>query len=54
LNEEYQKLVMKSPEGKPSMLMGFIQKQTGPLMDKVNQFSGESKHGQICRARRSS
>ena len=37
LNEEYQKLVMKSPEGKPSMLMGFIQKQTGPLMDKVNQ-----------------
>ena len=37
LNEEYQKLVMKSPEGKPSMLMAFIQKQTGPLMDKVNQ-----------------
>lgn len=37
LNEEYQQLVMKSPEGKPSMLMSFIQKQTGPLMDKVNQ-----------------
>ena len=37
LNEEYQQLVMKSPEGKPSMLMGFVQRQTGPLMDKVNQ-----------------
>ena len=37
LNEQYQQWVMKSPEGKPSMLMSFIQKQTGPLMDKVNQ-----------------
>jgi predicted PurR-regulated permease PerM len=37
LNEEYQQLVMKSPEGKPSMLMSFVQRQTGPLMDKVNQ-----------------
>src|SRR5215472_12526572 len=37
LNEKYQELVTKSPEGKPSVLMSFIQKQTGPLMDKVNQ-----------------
>jgi predicted PurR-regulated permease PerM len=37
LNDEYQQLVMKSPEGKPSMLMSFVQRQTGPLMDKVNQ-----------------
>jgi len=37
LNEKYQQLVTKSPEGKPSVLVGFIQKQTGPLMDKVNQ-----------------
>jgi predicted PurR-regulated permease PerM len=37
LNEEYQQLVMKSPEGKPSILMSFVQRQTGPLMDKVNQ-----------------
>jgi predicted PurR-regulated permease PerM len=37
LNEKYQELVTKSPEGKPSVLVSFIQKQTGPLMDKVNQ-----------------
>jgi predicted PurR-regulated permease PerM len=37
LNEKYQQLVTKSPEGKPTMLVSFIQKQTGPLMDKVNQ-----------------
>jgi predicted PurR-regulated permease PerM len=37
LNEKYQELVTKSPEGKPSVLVSFIQKQTGPLMDKINQ-----------------
>jgi predicted PurR-regulated permease PerM len=37
LNEKYQQLVTKSPEGKPSMLVSFIQKQIDPLMDKVNQ-----------------
>ena len=37
LNEKYQQLVMKSPKEKPSMLADFIQKQTGPLMDKINQ-----------------
>jgi predicted PurR-regulated permease PerM len=37
LNEKYQQLVTESPEGKPSVLVSFIQKQTGPLMDKVNQ-----------------
>jgi predicted PurR-regulated permease PerM len=37
LNEKYQELVTKSPEGKPNVLVSFIQKQTGPLMDKVNQ-----------------
>ena len=37
LNEKYQQLVTKSPEGKPSMLVSFIQKQTDPLMDEVNQ-----------------
>jgi predicted PurR-regulated permease PerM len=37
LNEKYQQLVTKSPKENPSMLMSFIQKQTGPLMDKVNQ-----------------
>jgi predicted PurR-regulated permease PerM len=37
LNEKYQQLMTKSPEGKPSMLVSFIQKQTDPLMDKVNQ-----------------
>jgi predicted PurR-regulated permease PerM len=37
LNEKYQQLVTKSPEERPSMLASFIQKQAGPLMDKVNQ-----------------
>ena len=37
LNEKYQELVTKSPEGKPGMLVSFIQKQVDPLMDKVNQ-----------------
>jgi predicted PurR-regulated permease PerM len=37
LNEKYQQLMTKSPEGKPSMLVSFIQKQTDPLMDEVNQ-----------------
>ena len=37
LNEKYEQLVTESPEGKPSVLVSFIQKQTGPLMDKVNQ-----------------
>jgi predicted PurR-regulated permease PerM len=37
LNEKYQQLVAKSPEKKPNMLMSFIEEQTDPLMDKVNQ-----------------
>ena len=37
LNEKYQQLVAKSPEEKPGMLVSFLQKQTGPLLDKVNQ-----------------
>jgi len=37
LNERYQQLVAKSPEGKSSMLVGFIEKELDPLMDKVNE-----------------
>jgi predicted PurR-regulated permease PerM len=37
LNEKYQELVTKSPEGKSSMLVGLIEKQVDPLMDKVNE-----------------
>jgi predicted PurR-regulated permease PerM len=37
LNEKYQQLVTKSPEGKSSMLVGLVEKEVGPLMDKVNQ-----------------
>src|SRR5262245_55269070 len=37
LNEKYQQLVPKSPEGKSSMLVGLIEKEVGPLMDKVNE-----------------
>jgi predicted PurR-regulated permease PerM len=37
LNEKYQQLVATSPDKKPSMLVSFLQKQTGPLLDKINQ-----------------
>jgi predicted PurR-regulated permease PerM len=37
LNEKYQQLVTKSPEGKSSMLVGSIEREVNPLMDKVNE-----------------
>jgi predicted PurR-regulated permease PerM len=37
LNEKYQQLVTKSPEGKSSMLVGSIAREVDPLMDKVNE-----------------
>src|SRR5215471_13722738 len=37
MNEKYQQLVTKSPEGKSGMLVGLIDKEVGPLMDKVNE-----------------
>jgi predicted PurR-regulated permease PerM len=37
LNERYQQLVAKSPEGKSNALAAPIEKELGPLMDKINQ-----------------
>src|SRR5215470_3325836 len=37
LNEKYQQLVAKSSEGKSNTVGQLIEKQFGPLMDKVNQ-----------------
>jgi predicted PurR-regulated permease PerM len=37
LNEKYQQLVTKSPEGNSSMLVGSIAREVDPLMDKVNE-----------------
>jgi predicted PurR-regulated permease PerM len=37
LNEKYQQLLTKSPERKSSMLVGLVQKEVDPLMDKVNE-----------------
>jgi len=37
LNEKYQQLVAKSPEGKSNTVGQIIEKQLGPLMNKVNQ-----------------
>ena len=37
LNERYQQLVAKSPEGKSNAVTPLIEKELGPLMDKVNQ-----------------
>jgi predicted PurR-regulated permease PerM len=37
LNEKYQQLVPKSPEGKSSTIRQIIEKQLGPVMNKVNQ-----------------
>ena len=37
LNEKYQQLVAKSAPGKSNTMVPFIEKQLGPLMDKINQ-----------------
>ncbi len=37
LNERYRQLVAKSPEGKSNAVTPLIEKEVGPLMDKVNQ-----------------
>jgi predicted PurR-regulated permease PerM len=37
LNERYRQLVAKSPEGKSNAVSTLIEKELGPLMDKVNQ-----------------
>jgi predicted PurR-regulated permease PerM len=37
LNEKYRQLVAKSPEGKSNAVSTLIEKELGPLMDKVNQ-----------------
>ncbi|PWT78731.1 MAG: hypothetical protein C5B58_14850 [Acidobacteria bacterium] len=37
LNERYRQLVTKSPEGKSNAVAPLIEKEVGPLMDKVNQ-----------------
>jgi predicted PurR-regulated permease PerM len=37
LNQRYRQLVAKSPEGKSNAVVPLIEKQLGPLMDKVNQ-----------------
>ncbi len=38
LNEKYQQLMAKAPEGKSNTVGQLVEKQLGPLMDKVNQF----------------
>ena len=38
LNEKYQQLVAKSPYGKSNTVGQLVEKQVGPLMDKVNRF----------------
>jgi len=37
LNERYRQLVAKSPDGKSNAVAPLIEKELGPLMDKVNQ-----------------
>lgn len=37
INEKYRQLVTKSPEGKSNAMVPLIEKQLGPLMDKINQ-----------------
>src|SRR5215472_3506111 len=36
LNEKYQQLVTKSPDGKSSTVVALVQSEIDPLMDKVN------------------
>jgi len=37
LNEKYRQLVAKSPEGKSNAVAALLEKELGPLMDKINQ-----------------
>src|SRR5213078_31570 len=37
LNEKYRQLVAKSPEGKTNAVTALLEKELGPLMDKMNQ-----------------
>ena len=37
LNEKYRQLVAKSPEGKSNAVVPLIEKELGPVMDKINQ-----------------
>jgi predicted PurR-regulated permease PerM len=37
LNERYRQLVAKSPEGKSNAVTALLEKELGPLMDRVNQ-----------------
>lgn len=37
INEKYRQLVAKSPDGKSNVFAPLIEKQLGPLMDKINQ-----------------
>src|SRR5205807_959138 len=37
LNERYRQLVAKSPEGKLNAVVALLEKELGPLMDKINQ-----------------
>ena len=37
LNERYRQLVAKSPEGKSNAVTALLEKELGPLMDKMNQ-----------------
>jgi len=37
LNERYRQLVAKSPEGKANAVAALLEKELGPLMDKINQ-----------------
>jgi predicted PurR-regulated permease PerM len=40
LNEKYRQLVAKSPEGKSNAVMPLIEKELGPVIDKINQALG--------------
>jgi hypothetical protein len=37
LSEKYQQLVTKSPDGRSNTVVGLIQSEVNPLMDKVNE-----------------
>ena len=54
LNARYRQLVAKSPEGKSNAVTPLIEKEVGPLMDKVNQALALESEGtrsvpEICR-----
>src|SRR5205823_7776129 len=47
LNDRYRQLVAKSPEGRSNAVAALLEKELGPLMDKMNQVRSEEHTSEL-------